>query len=197
MPEDGKLVDSKSMDVYLRFPEDLKDDKKENGKKLESSEDSKNIKEQIPDSTPEVSTEDEDNNETDSNELIPSSSQSNESNNSNNSNQSSDSNESRDNNGKKDSSNGKIEDSSDKISEKSYKIRQEAIGAAKKEMKKDIKWKSFYLIKQEDGTYKYGLSEKEDKNNNGTDNSRKNHILKPKKITSSTKFEKKQNHLLM
>ncbi|MDU3153977.1 MAG: hypothetical protein E6706_07175 [Anaerococcus hydrogenalis] len=55
---------------------------------------------------------------------------------------------------------------------------------------KTRRWK-FYLIKQEDGTYKYGLSEKEDKNNPGTDNSGKNHILKPKKITSSTKSAKK------
>ena len=98
------------------------------------------------------------------------------------------------NNNQEDSSNPSNEDNKDnkdKISDKSFKTREEAIEAAKKEMQKDRKWKSFYLIKQEDGTYKYGLSEKEDKNNPGTEIFGKNHTIKPKKITSSTKSAKK------
>ncbi|MDU3199451.1 MAG: DUF5633 domain-containing protein, partial [Anaerococcus hydrogenalis] len=95
------------------------------------------------------------------------------------------------NNKPKDPSNPSNEDNKDKISDKSFKTREEAIEAAKKEMQKDTKWKSFYLIKQEDGTYKYGLSEKEDKKKTVTDNSEKNKTLKPKKIISSTKSANK------
>lgn len=160
MPEDGKMLDSTSMNVYLKLPTDPK--KEKNGKK---DSDSSNENEQ---SNP------------DSNQSNPSSNDNTGSNPNDNSN-----------NNQEDSSNPSNEDNKDKISDKSFKTREEAIDAAKKEMQKDTKWKSFYLIKQEDGTYKYGLSEKEDKNNPGTDNSGKNQTIKPKKIISSTKSAKK------
>lgn len=160
MPEDGKMLDSTSMNVYLKLPTDPK--KEKNGKK---DSDSSNENEQ---SNP------------DSNQSNPSSNDNTGSNPNDNSN-----------NNQEDSSNPSNEDNKDKISDKSFKTREEAIEAAKKEMQKDTKWKSFYLIKQEDGTYKYGLSEKEDKNNPGTEIFGKNHTIKPKKITSSTKSAKK------
>ena len=160
MPEDGKMLDSTSMNVYLKLPTDPKEEK--NGKK---DSDSSNENEQ---SNP------------DSNQSNPSSNDNTGSNPNDNSN-----------NNQEDSSNPSNEDNKDKISDKSFKTREEAIEAAKKEMQKDTKWKSFYLIKQEDGTYKYGLSEKEDKKKTGTDNSGKNNTLKPKKIISSTKSANK------
>lgn len=160
MPEDGKMLDSTSMNVYLKLPTDPK--KEKNGKK---DSDSSNENEQ---SNP------------DSNQSNPSSNDNTGSNPNDNSN-----------NNQEDSSNPSNEDNKDKISDKSFKTREEAIDAAKKEMQKDTKWKSFYLIKQEDGTYKYGLSEKEDKNNPGTEIFGKNQTIKPKKITSSTKSAKK------
>lgn len=160
MPEDGKMLDSTSMNVYLKLPTDPKEEK--NGKKDSDS----------------------------SNENEQSNSDSNQSNPSSNDNTGSNPNDNSNNN-QEDSSNPSNEDNKDKISDKSFKTREEAIEAAKKEMQKDTKWKSFYLIKQEDGTYKYGLSEKEDKNNPGTDNSGKNQTIKPKKIISSTKSAKK------
>lgn len=184
MPEDGKLVDSKSKDVYLRFPEDPKEEKntstskEKNGKK---DSDSSNENEQDKKGSTESSnvSEDEQSNP-DSNQSNPSSNDNTGSNPNDNSN-----------NNQEDSSNPSNEDNKDKISDKSFKTREEAIEAAKKEMQKDTKWKSFYLIKQKDGTYKYGLSEKEDKNNPGTEIFGKNHTIKPKKITSSTKSAKK------
>lgn len=163
MPEDGKMLDSTSMNVYLKLPTDPK--KEKNGKK---DSDSSNENEQ---SNP------------DSNQSNPSSNDNTGSNPNDNSN-----------NNQEDSSNPSNEDNKDnkdKISDKSFKTREEAIDAAKKEMQKDTKWKSFYLIKQKDGTYKYGLSEKEDKNNPGTEIFGKNQTIKPKKITSSTKSAKK------
>lgn len=184
MPEDGKLVDSKSKDVYLRFPEDPKDEKntstskEKNGKK---DSDNSNEKEQDKNGSNESS------NVSENEQSNPDSNQSNPSSNDNTVSSPNDNS----NNNQEDSSNPSNEDNKDKISDKSFKTREEAIEAAKKEMQKDTKWKSFYLIKQEDGTYKYGLSEKEDKNNPGTDNSGKNQTIKPKKITSSTKSAKK------
>ena len=184
MPEDGKLVDSKSKDVYLRFPTDPKEEKntstskEKNGKK---DSDSSNENEEDKKGSTEISnvSENEQSNP-DSNQSNPSSNDNTGSNPNDNSN-----------NNQEDSSNPSNEDNKDKISDKSFKTREEAIDAAKKEMQKDTKWKSFYLIKQEDGTYKYGLSKKEDKNNPGTDDSGKNQTIKPKKITSSTKSAKK------
>lgn len=176
MPEDGKMLDSTSMNVYLKLPTDPK--KEKNGKK---DGDSSNENEEDKKGSTESSnvSEDEKSNP-DSNQSNPSSNDNTGSNPNDNSN-----------NNQEDSSNPSNEDNKDKISDKSFKTRQEAIEAAKKEMQKDTKWKSFYLIKQEDGTYKYGLSEKEDKKNPGTDNSGKNQTIKPKKITSSTKSAKK------
>lgn len=169
MPEDGKLVDSKSKDVYLRFPEDPKEEK--NGKK---DSDSSNENEQDKKgSTGSSNVSEDEQSNPDSNQSNPSS-------------------DDNSNNGRVDgTSNLSNEDNKDKISDKSFKTREEAIDAAKKEMQKDTKWKSFYLIKQEDGTYKYGLSEKEDKNNHGTEIFGKKQTIKPKKIISSTKSAKK------
>lgn len=184
MPEDGKLVDSKSKDVYLRFPEDPKDEKntstskEKNGKK---DSDNSNEKEQDKNGSNESS------NVSENEQSNPDSNQSNPSSNDNTVSSPNDNS----NNNQEDSSNPSNEDNKDKISDKSFKTREEAIEAAKKEMQKDTKWKSFYLIKQEDGTYKYGLSEKEDKNNPGTEIFGKNQTIKPKKITSSTKSAKK------
>lgn len=184
MPEDGKLVDSKSKDVYLRFPTDPKEEKntstskEKNGKK---DNDSSNENEQDKKgSTGSSNVSENEQSNPDSNQSNPSSNDNTGSNPNDNSN-----------NNQEDSSNPSNEDNKDKISDKSFKTREEAIEAAKKEMQKNKKWKSFYLIKQEDGTYKYGLSEKEDKNNPGTDNSGKNQTIKPKKIISSTKSAKK------
>ena len=176
MPEDGKMLDSTSMNVYLKLPTDPKEEK--NGKKDSDSSNENEEDKKGPTGSSNVS-EDE--------QSRPDSNQSNSSSNDNTGSNPNDNS----NNNQKDPSNPSKEDNKDKISDKSFKTREEAIDAAKKEMQKDTKWKSFYLIKQEDGTYKYGLSEKEDKNNPGTDNSGKNHILKPKKITSSTKSAKK------
>lgn len=184
MPEDGKMLDSTSMNVYLKLPTDPKDEKntstskEKNGKK---DSDSSNENEQDKKgSTVSSNVSEKEQSNPDSNQSNPSSNDNTGSNPNDNSN-----------NNQEDSSNPSNEDNKDKISDKSFKTREEAIDAAKKEMRKDTKWKSFYLIKQEDGTYKYGLSEKEDKNNPGTDNSGKNQTIKPKKITSSTKSAKK------
>ena len=184
MPEDGKMLDSTSMNVYLKLPTDPKDEKntstskEKNGKK---DSDSSNENEQDKKGSTESSnvSENEQSNP-DSNQSNPSSDDKTGSNPNDNSN-----------NKPKDPSNPSNEDNKDKISDKSFKTREEAIEAAKKEMQKDTKWKSFYLIKQEDGTYKYGLSEKEDKKKTVTDNSEKNKTLKPKKIISSTKSANK------
>lgn len=176
MPEDGKLVDSKSKDVYLRFPEDPKEEK--NGKK--DSDSSNENEEDKKGSTESSNVSENEQSNPDSNQSNPSSNDNTGSNPNDNSN-----------NNQEDPSNPTNEDNKDKISDKSFKTREEAIDAAKKEMQKDTKWKSFYLIKQEDGTYKYGLSEKEDKKNPGTEIFGKNHTIKPKKITSSTKSAKK------
>lgn len=184
MPEDGKLVDSKSKDVYLRFPTDPKEEKntstskEKNGKK---DGDSSNENEEDKKGSTESS------NVSENEQSNPNSNQSNPSSNDNTGSNPNDNS----NNNQEDSSNPSNEDNKDKISDKSFKTRQEAIEAAKKEMQKDTKWKSFYLIKQKDGTYKYGLSEKEDKNNPVTEIFGKNHTIKPKKITSSTKSAKK------
>lgn len=184
MPEDGKLVDSKSKDVYLRFPTDPKEEKntstskEKNGKK--DSDSSNENEEDKKGSTESSNVSENEQSNPDSNQSNPSSNDNTGSNSNDNSN-----------NNQEDSSNPSNEDNKDKISDKSFKTRQEAIDAAKKEMQKDTKWKSFYLIKQEDGTYKYGLSEKEDKNNPGTEIFGKNQTIKPKKITSSTKSAKK------
>lgn len=191
MPEDGKLVDSKSKDVYLRFPTDPKDEKtgskntsttkEKNGKETSDISDSSNENEQDKKgSTGSSNVSEGEQSNTASNQSSPSSNDKTGSNPNDNSN-----------NNQKDPSNPSNEDNKDKISDKSFKTREEAIEAAKKEMQKDTKWKSFYLIKQEDGTYKYGLSEKEDKKQTGTDNSGKNNTLKPKKIISSTKSANK------
>lgn len=184
MPEDGKMLDSTSMNVYLKLPTDPKDEKntstskEKNGKK---DSDSSNENEQDKKgSTVSSNVSEKEQSNPDSNQSNPSSNDNTGSNPNDNSN-----------NNQEDSSNPSNEDNKDKISDKSFKTREEAIDAAKKEMQKDTKWKSFYLIKQEDGTYKYGLSEKEDKNNPGTEIFGKNQTIKPKKITSSTKSAKK------
>lgn len=180
MPEDGKMLDSTSMNVYLKLPTDQKDEKtgskntsttkEKNGKKTSDS--SNENKEDKKGSTGSSNVSEDEQSNPDSNQSNPSSNDNS-------------------NNNQVDSSNPSNKDNKDKISDKSFKTREEAIEAAKKEMQKDKKWKSFYLIKQEDGTYKYGLSEKEDKKQTGTDNSGKNHTIKPKKITSSTKSANK------
>lgn len=175
MPEDGKMLDSTSMNVYLKLPTDQKDEKTE-------SKNTSTTKEKNGKKDSDSSNENEQSNP-DSNQSNPSSNDNTGSNPNDNSN-----------NNQEDSSNPSNEDNKDnkdKISDKSFKTRQEAIDAAKKEMQKDTKWKSFYLIKQEDGTYKYGLSEKEDKNDPVTEIFGKNQTIKPKKITSSTKSAKK------
>lgn len=183
MPEDGEMLESTSMNVYLKLPTDPKDEK--TGSKNSSTTKEKNGKETSGSS--ETSNESEEykkgstgsSNVSEDEQSNPDSNQSNPSSNDNS------------NNNQEDSSNPSNEDNKDKISDKSFKTREEAIEAAKKEMQKDTKWKSFYLIKQEDGTYKYGLSEKEDKKKTVTDNSGKNKTLKPKKIISSTKSANK------
>lgn len=187
MPEDGKLVDSKSKDVYLRFPEDSKEEKNTPTTKEKNGEkdsDSSNENEQDnKGSTVSSNVSEDEQSKPDSGQSNPSSDDKTGSNPNDNSN-----------NNQEDSSNPSNEDNKDnkdKISDKSFKTREEAIDAAKKEMQKDTKWKSFYLIKQKDGTYKYGLSEKEDKNDPVTEIFGKNHTIKPKKITSSTKSAKK------
>ncbi|WP_368431321.1 DUF5633 domain-containing protein [Anaerococcus hydrogenalis] len=78
-------------------------------------------------------------------------------------------------------------DDKDKISEKSYPTREEAIEAAKKEMQTNSKWKSYYLIEQEDGTFKYGLSEKEDKNQSESSSQNKTGKLVQKANNSTQK----------
>lgn len=188
MPEDGKMLDSTSMNVYLKLPTDQKDEKTEskntsttkekNGKKTSDS--SNENEEDKKGSTGSSNVSEDEQSNPDSNQSNPSSDDKTGSNPNDNSN-----------NNQKDPSNPSNEDNKDKISDKSFKTREEAIEAAKKEMQKDTKWKSFYLIKQEDGTYKYGLSEKEDKKNPGTEIFGKNQTIKPKKITSSTKSAKK------
>ena len=188
MPAEGVLVESKSKDVYLRLPTDPKEDKKDSekgsettassgekeGKKTgETSDGSKLVKPQANSNSNQTSNENKkgkDKNE--SNESNPSSDDKSTSSSNNPS------------NGKpKDGSNkekGKkviptpvSNDDKDKISEKSYPTREEAIEAAKKEMQTNSKWKSYYLIEQKDGTFKYGLSEKEDKNQSGSSSSNK------------------------
>lgn len=206
MPKDGVMVDSKSMNVYLKLPTDPKDDKKDSEKGSETTASSGEKEGKKTDKNSDGSKIDKPQANSKSNHNSNKNKDGKDNKKSNESNPSSDDKSTPSSNNP---SNGKPKNGSnqgtsmtvtpipgakvdkDKISDKSFKTREETIEAAKKEMQKDTKWKSFYLIKQEDGTYKYGLSEKEDKNNPGTDNSGKNHTIKPKKITSSTKSAKK------
>ncbi|MDU3153978.1 MAG: hypothetical protein E6706_07180 [Anaerococcus hydrogenalis] len=138
MPEDGKMLDSTSMNVYLKLPTDPKEEK--NGKKDSDSSNENEEDKKGPTGSSNVS-EDE--------QSRPDSNQSNSSSNDNTGSNPNDNS----NNNQKDPSNPSKEDNKDKISDKSFKTREEAIDAAKKEMQKDTKWKSFYLIKQEDGNF--------------------------------------------
>lgn len=190
MPEDGEMLESTSMNVYLKLPTDPKDDKKDNekgsettassgkkeGKKTgETSDGSKLDKPQADNNSNQESNENKHDKDKKSN---PSS------------NNSSDEKT-------KDGSNNEIgkkvppipgaKDDKDKISEKSYPTREEAIEAAKKEMQTNSKWKSYYLIEQEDGSFKYGLSEKEDKKQSESSSSNKTGKLVQKANNSTQK----------
>lgn len=202
MPKDGEMVDSKSMNVYLKFPTDSKEDKKDSekgsettdssgekeGKKTgETSDGSKVDKSQANNNSSQDSNEDKkgkDKNE--SNESKPSSDdKSNPSSNNPSNGQTK--------NGSNKGTSMTVQpipgdkDDKDKISEKSYKTREEAIEAAKKEMQTNSKWKSYYLIEQEDGTFKYGLSEKEDKKQSESSSSNKTGKLVAKANNSTQK----------
>lgn len=202
MPKDGEMVDSKSMNVYLKFPTDSKEDKKDSekgsettassgekeGKKTgETSDGSKVDKSQANNNSSQDSNEDKkgkDNKK--SNESNPSSDDK--------------SNPSSNNPSNGQTKNGSnkgtsvtvkpilgAKDDKDKISEKSYPTRDEAIEAAKKEMQTNSKWKSYYLIEQEDGSFKYGLSEKEDKKQSESSSQNKTGKLVAKANNSTQK----------
>lgn len=202
MPKDGVMVDSKSMNVYLKLPTDPKEDKKDSekgsettdssgekeGKKTgETSDGSKVDKSQANNNSSQDSNEDKkskDNKK--SNESNPSSDdKSNPSSNNPSNGQTK--------NGSKKSTSVTVKpilgakDDKDKISEKSYPTREEAIEAAKKEMQTNSKWKSYYLIEQEDGTFKYGLSEKEDKKQSESSSQNKTGKLVAKTNNSTQK----------
>ncbi|WP_245190818.1 DUF5633 domain-containing protein [Anaerococcus jeddahensis] len=162
MPEDGKMLESTSMNVYLKLPTDPKEDKKDSEK---GSETTASSGEKEGKKTGETSDGSKDNKK--SNESKPSS----------NENSTSSSNDPSNGKPKNGSNQGNsmtvtpipgAKDDKDKISEKSYKTREEAIEAAKKEMQTNTKWKSYYVIDQKDGTFKYGLSEKENNGQKGS-----------------------------
>lgn len=187
MPEDGKMVDSKSKDVYLKFPTDKEDEK-------DSKKDDSKGKNTNSPSTETSSNDDKKDSKNTENKTkpLPKTGQVNESSNPSSNTDNKDNqkpsnidkdkkNPSTENNGGTisnpvvtpiDNSNNDNE----KTSDESYKTRQEAIDAAKKEMEKDPSWKSYQLIEQKDGTFKYVLSKEEDKdklsnkNNSGTKN---------------------------
>lgn len=202
MPAEGVLVESKSKDVYLRFPTDPKEDKKDSekgsettassgekkGKKTgETSDDSKVDKSQANNNSSQDSNENKDGKDNKkSNESKPSSDdKSNPSSNNTSNGQTK--------NGSNQGASVTVKpilgakDDKDKISEKSYPTREEAIEAAKKEMQTNSKWKSYYLIEQEDGSFKYGLSEKEDKNQSESSSSNKTGKLVQKANNSTQK----------
>lgn len=175
MPAEGKLVESKSKDVYLRFPTDPKEDKKDSEKGSETTGSSGEKEDKNTGETSDGSKVDKSQANSNSNQTSNENKDGKDKNKSNESTHSSN-----------DSSNGKpkngsnqgnsmtvtpipgAKDDKDKISEKSYKTREEAIEAAKKEMQTNTKWKSYYVIDQKDGTFKYGLSEKENNGQKGS-----------------------------
>lgn len=202
MPKDGVMVDSKSMNVYLKLPTDSKEDKKDSekgsettassgekkGKKTgETSDGSKVDKSQANNNSSQDSNENKDGKDNKkSNESKPSSDKNSTSSSNNPSNEKT-KDGSNNENGKKVPPIPGAKDDKDKISEKSYPTREEAIEAAKKEMQTNSKWKSYYLIEQEDGTFKYGLSEKEDKNQSESSSQNKTGKLVQKANNSTQK----------
>lgn len=183
MPAEGKLVESKSKDVYLRFPTDPKEDKKDSEKGSETTASSgekedKNTGETSDGSKVDKSQANSNSNQTSNeNKDGKDKNKSNESKPSSNENSTSSSNNPSNEKPKNGSNQGTsmivtpipgAKDDKDKISEKSYKTREEAIEAAKKEMQTNTKWKSYYVIDQKDGTFKYGLSEKENNGQKGS-----------------------------
>ena len=185
MPAEGKLVESESKDVYLRFPTDPKDDEKDSEKGSASTPSPKKEKDKKTDQSSENPKKGKDG-KNNSNESNPSS----------NENPKHSSNNPSDEQPKGDPSKDKKitvtpvpgdKDDKDKISEKSYPTREEAIDAAKKEMQTNSKWKSYYLIEQEDGSFKYGLSEKEDKNQSESSSQNKTGKLVSKANNSTQK----------
>lgn len=176
MPAEGKLVGSKSKDVYLRFPTDPKDDKKESKEGSANTPSTEKEKGKKTDQSSEDPKEGKDGKDKNgSNKPTPSSN---------------DPSDEKPKNGTNKVTVTPVpagKDDKDKISEKSYKTREEAIDAAKKEMQTNSKWKSYYLIEQEDGTFKYGLSEKEDKNQSESSSSNKTGKLVAKTNNSTQK----------
>lgn len=175
MPKDGVMVDSESMNVYLKLPTDPKDDKKDSEKGSETTGSSGKKEGKKTDKTSDGSKLDKPQANSNSNKT---------------------SNEKP----KSGSNQGTsvtvtpipgAKDDKDKISEKSYKTREEAIEAAKKEMQTNTKWKSYYVIDQKDGTFKYGLSEKENNGQKGSTST----ITPNKLTTTNTQTQKPKSPL--
>lgn len=183
MPKDGDMVDSKSMNVYLKFPTDKEDEK-------DSKKDDSKGKNTNSPSTETSSNDDKKDSKNTENKTkpLPKTGQVNESSNPSSNTDNKDNQKpsnidkdkkdpSTENNGGTisnpvvtpiDNSNN---NNNEKTSDESYKTRQEAIDAAKKEMEKDPSWKSYQLIEQKDGTFKYVLSKEEDKDKSSNKNS--------------------------
>ena len=197
MPEDGKMLESTSMNVYLKLPTDPKDDKKDSGKSSETTGSSGEKEGKKTDKTSDGSKENKGKENSNSNQASNENKNGKDKNKSNESTPSSnDSSTEKPKNGSNNDGSIKVtpipgaKDDKDKISEKSYKTREEAIEAAKKEMQTNTKWKSYYVIDQKDGTFKYGLSEKENNGQKGSTST-----TTPNKLTATTNNQKPKSPL--
>lgn len=197
MPKDGVMVDSKSMNVYLKLPTDPKEDKKDSEKGSETTGSSGEKEDKNTGETSDGSKVDKSQANSNSNQTSNENKNGKDKNKSNESTPSSnDPSTEKPKNGSKKDGSIKVtpipgaKDDKDKISEKSYPTREEAIEAAKKEMQTNTKWKSYYVIDQKDGTFKYGLSEKENNDQKGSTST-----ITPNKLTATTNNQKPKSPL--